>query len=280
MEQNTKKWLQWRKQGIGGSDVPVIFGISEYKTPFQLFQEKTMRGIEDNKPSFIAQKGHDMEPIAREKFNIFMNKDFKPKLVQRRGGPFRVSLDGIDGDDIIEIKYCGKNFRDEIPEGHMLQMQYQLLVSDAIKCWYVQIKDSTDIKFTEVVPDDMMIKDIKKTVLDFWEKVQNKISPPMSKDDILPINDGYKKKALRKYAALKKKADKIEEEMEVCKKQILAGLEKTSYQHGNLKITYSERIGSVDYSKVKELEGVNLEPYRKPTTGSHAIKVLKDGKTT
>ena len=41
----TEKQRQERKLGIGGSDMPIILGLSTYKTPYQLYLEKT--GIVD-----------------------------------------------------------------------------------------------------------------------------------------------------------------------------------------------------------------------------------------
>ncbi|GHU60612.1 hypothetical protein FACS1894171_2310 [Clostridia bacterium] len=36
-----EKWLDWRRKGIGGSDASIVCGISQYKTPVELFMEKT-----------------------------------------------------------------------------------------------------------------------------------------------------------------------------------------------------------------------------------------------
>ena len=36
-----EEWLDWRKTGIGGSDASVVCGVSKYKSPLELFMEKT-----------------------------------------------------------------------------------------------------------------------------------------------------------------------------------------------------------------------------------------------
>ena len=41
MEQKSEEWLDWRKKGIGSSDAPIIMGVSPWKTPFELWEEKT-----------------------------------------------------------------------------------------------------------------------------------------------------------------------------------------------------------------------------------------------
>src|SRR5688500_4639250 len=35
-----KKWLEERKNGIGGSEAPIVLGVSKFATPLDLFTEK------------------------------------------------------------------------------------------------------------------------------------------------------------------------------------------------------------------------------------------------
>ena len=43
VESARQEWLQARKLGIGGSDVAAILGLSKYKSPYQLWLDKTSR---------------------------------------------------------------------------------------------------------------------------------------------------------------------------------------------------------------------------------------------
>lgn len=38
---NKEEWLKWRSTGLGGSDVATICGLNKYKSPLQLWLEKT-----------------------------------------------------------------------------------------------------------------------------------------------------------------------------------------------------------------------------------------------
>lgn len=40
-ETDHAKWLETRNAGIGGSDAAVIMGLNSYKSPYQLWMEKT-----------------------------------------------------------------------------------------------------------------------------------------------------------------------------------------------------------------------------------------------
>ena len=35
------EWLGWRKKGIGGSDASVVCGINRYRSPIELWMDKT-----------------------------------------------------------------------------------------------------------------------------------------------------------------------------------------------------------------------------------------------
>lgn len=39
--EDRSKWLEFRKEGIGGSDAAAIVGLSKWKSPYQLWLEKT-----------------------------------------------------------------------------------------------------------------------------------------------------------------------------------------------------------------------------------------------
>ena len=53
-------WLEKRKHGIGGSDIGVIMGHSSFKSPYDLFLEKTQNIIEPE--NFNMRRGSGLEP--------------------------------------------------------------------------------------------------------------------------------------------------------------------------------------------------------------------------
>ena len=61
-----EEWQKFRNAGIGGSDVATICGLNKYKSPFQLWAEKTSTYTEDATESEPAYWGSLMEPIIRE----------------------------------------------------------------------------------------------------------------------------------------------------------------------------------------------------------------------
>ena len=63
------EWLDFRKCGIGGSDVAIICGLNKYKSQLQLWMEKTGQS-EPEEAGEPAYWGNVMEPIIRNEFAI------------------------------------------------------------------------------------------------------------------------------------------------------------------------------------------------------------------
>lgn len=87
---------------IGGSDIPVIMGISSFKTRWGLLQEKA--GLKENTftGTKYTQYGNVLEPKIREHINEKFEKKFVPDQVIK--GDLRGNCDGFNGDCILEIK--------------------------------------------------------------------------------------------------------------------------------------------------------------------------------
>ena len=60
-------WLEYRKQGIGGSDAAVVCGISRYKSPVELWMEKTGQ-LPAQETGEAAYWGNLLESLGREEF--------------------------------------------------------------------------------------------------------------------------------------------------------------------------------------------------------------------
>ena len=101
-----------RDKYIGGSDLPVIMGISTFKTRWELLQEKA--GLKES--TFTGNKyteyGNILEPKIRDFVNDhFLGKDFVPNRVI--DGDFRAHTDGFNGSCVLEIKTTS-NIHDSI----------------------------------------------------------------------------------------------------------------------------------------------------------------------
>ena len=91
-----------RDKYLGGSDIPIIMGISTFNTRWDLLQEKA--GLKEN--AFTGNKyteyGNIMEPQIRDHINGKRKKRFMPEQVIV--DDLRGNTDGFNGDTVLEIK--------------------------------------------------------------------------------------------------------------------------------------------------------------------------------
>ena len=274
---NTEK--RDRTKFIGGSDIAVIMGLSPYKTAYQLWLEKTGQ-VEAEDISLLphVQRGILNEPIALEKlqaevgmsfeankqFNIY-NSDF-PEL----GNYMACEVDGYnDSGVIVEIKCMGKEAhenvsRETIPEHYKLQCEWNMMVTGAKKCIFASYRPEDGTLHTiELTPADK--KPMIKAALEFWKKnILGMVAPEYSDKDFVSMESDQQFKQLE---ALYLEALEIKKTTEENLKDIKANLDELMGSHkrvkgSSLKLTKYERKGNVNYKKVPELKGVDLEPYR------------------
>ena len=62
-------WLKHRREGLGGSDMATILGLNKYKTPYELWLEKTGREQPvDISDKWAIVKGNALEKELRNRF--------------------------------------------------------------------------------------------------------------------------------------------------------------------------------------------------------------------
>lgn len=273
LEQNTTEWLKWRHQGIGGSDCPIIMGVSPYKKRFELWEEKIRPEPVISETNYAMEKGNKLEPIAREMANLELGLNFQPRLLEHPEHAFmKCSLDGLDEmvKVFCEIKYCGKNFFEEIPEKYYPQVQYQCFMT-GMNGHYIQINDEKQIHIMDIKPDIEYIKEkLLPEIFNFWKMVTTKeynIDPAL-------------KTSLEKYAKMKKLSDLIEEKLDALKKSIYV-MSGPKLNYGLFNISTVNKTGEIDYKKIVEekLPELDLEPYRKKGTSYQQIKISKPKKS-
>ena len=132
-------FLERRKSGIGGSDVAAVLGVSKWKTPYQLWLDKTSDKVEE-KESDILHFGTVLEQVIADEYARRNNVK-----VLRRNQMFRHAehpelIANIDryivGGKILECKTCSAYAADkfgeggdEVPDEYLLQVQHYMHVT-------------------------------------------------------------------------------------------------------------------------------------------------------
>jgi putative phage-type endonuclease len=182
-------WLKFRNKGIGGSDVATICGINKYKSPLQLWLEKTNQ-IDPVEAGEAAYFGTLLEPIVREEFTrrSGLRVDTINSILKHPVFDFMLAnVDGIVIDEnnnkaIFEAKtasvFKSEQWEDnKIPEEYMLQIQHYMAVTGFNKTYIACLLGGNKFIYKVIERDDELIDMIIQLEFNFWECVKNNVPP-------------------------------------------------------------------------------------------------------
>lgn len=291
-------WLLWRHQGIGSSDAAAVHDLKDaFKTRLQLVEEKIKDEPPAEETNFILDKGNRLEPIARRHFqsqyffDTGIDLKFDPQTFEYSELNFmRASLDGFaehfNLNDArterigIEIKYLGKEpfaaiDKGEVPRKYWIQMQHQMLVAGLDYMFFVGCVDDKGIAYTLVKPDPEFMKLHIQECANVWRMVLDKKLPEPSANDYKEIKKKGAKALAKRYQYLDQKIKALEAEKKEVKDKFLGLVDHPRMTCSGVLVLKVERAGNVDYAKIPELKGVDLEKYRKAATSYYKITTDK-----
>ena len=275
LEQNTQEWHAYRRNKIGASMAPVIMGVSPHQTPLQLYHQ-LLDGIQLTETDSMRY-GREKEGVARAWVNNSYDERFEPCVIQHEEYDWLIaSLDGWNGISPLEIKTV--NAQDwaaieagKIPEKHHPQIQMQLEVSNSSVAFYCAFYQG-EMLVLSVARDELYIKNMMKVVFEF-RRCLIELDPPPSLDrDVPEISDPIAVSASVEYAQLLIEQEQMEKRIKELRECLIASVPDDKAKVGPLVITKVERPGAVDYKAIPQLEGVDLEQYRKEKVISWRIK--------
>jgi putative phage-type endonuclease len=188
-EPNSDEWHSAR-EGIGGSDIGALMGKSPWKSPYQLWAEKTGKLSDEIETSMPMKLGTAFEPAIRQ---LFADENEGFLTVHETGtwqsvhNPvLKANPDGIiewnDGNlGVLEIKFT-RQYWDELPEHYNLQVQHYLQVLGLERGIVVAVAGG-DWKEFEVVWDDSLIKTMKTAVRGFYDLIAKDEAPDFDGSD-------------------------------------------------------------------------------------------------
>ena len=275
---------------LGASDAPVAMGLSAYKTPKELFLEKTGQlEPEDLSDNEYVQTGIAMEHLAFPKIKALTGIDFFSLHDQQfpvDGYDFiKARPDGagfempVVGDTVYWAKSALKNgysleiktvsdqkireyHKTGIPDVYYVQVQTQLMATNQAKAlFFAQSRDSDNVYLEWVAADLHCQETIKRVCSLFWdqvqagvfkepEKVEKQLLEPTGENEQLTQQVEELTEAIKKH----KEADKDIKKIEAQLKDILKPFDG-----------YKSRFFCVDWQsrKTSSLDKKSLELFLK-----------------
>lgn len=272
--QGSPEWHALRKTKITATDASIIMGASHWKTRIQLYHEK-LSNDPPMLPNARMQRGIDLEPIARGLFNLKTGYDTHPVVAVK--GFTMASFDGMDSQMgcVVEIKCPGEKdhsvaLQGKIPEHYYPQVQHQIYVSGVQIAYYFSF-DGKDGVIVEVPRDDDYIEKMLEEEKKFYECLMNKTPPEPAEGDYIERNDQLWERCASNYRDICEKIKELEKEEEELRKQLIFLSGESNTKGGGISLCQVQRKGNVDYSKIPELKGIDLDQYRKGSINSWRI---------
>lgn len=197
----TENWFEARKKGIGASDIPVICGLNPWRTPLELWCDKTGRAApkETNDAMWLGTK---MEPIIAEfftrKFDFAVSDDVSQVLHIHPEIPWAFATPDYglkeivdepvnEGDGLLECKntsYKGlAQWKEEVPFWAQAQLQWQLGVVGRRWGYIAGLVGAAELIAEPFAYSTEIFAQLHELAEKFWGLVQTDTPPAASYND-------------------------------------------------------------------------------------------------
>lgn len=266
--QGSPEWHAHRAQYRNASESAAVMGASPWLTPYQFWLVRT--GRVEQAVTAPMRHGSEMEPRARTAYEAQTGLVMQPLVLA--DGDYSASLDGItlEGDLLLEVKcpYKGQSSAlwqaasvGEVPEYYGIQIQHQLMVAGAATA-HLWVFDGTEGLLLEVGRDEAVMASIRAAWDDFQQYLDNDTPPPLTDKDTVTRDDPAWEQAAVSYLDAKRKTEEATAILETARVQLVALASHPSESGAGVTVTRFWKQGNVDYKRVPQLAGVNLDGYR------------------
>lgn len=192
-EMTKEQWLQQRRFSVGGSEIAAALGLSRWRTPFDVWAEKTGHVTKKDEPTDAMRFGTLLEPVIRSEFARRNGLEVCecPYILAHKDYPFMTcNLDGyvkLPGGScaVLEIKTANAFASDDwanmgAPLEYVMQVQYYLAITQMKFAYLAVLIGSSDYRQVIIERDDEVISIIIQKLKEFWQMVETNTPPPVS----------------------------------------------------------------------------------------------------
>ena len=189
LEMPRDEWLEFRRQGIGGSDAAAIIGMNPWKTAMDIWLEKTGEFTEEDKPDNERMYwGRVLEDIVAREFMTRTGLKVRRRnaMLKHKEYPFMIAnIDRlvVGAREGLECKTTGQYSAEDwamgIPDYYMPQVQHYMAVT-GYKAWHVAILiGGQEFRHYFTTRDNNFIRELIEAETEFWRLVENRTPPPL-----------------------------------------------------------------------------------------------------
>ena len=281
--QSGEEWLNWRKNGIGASDISVIMGSNPYSTKRKLWDKKCGFAPED-KMNLAMEHGIKTEDVARQWINEHYQMNLKPVCIEDPEKPhFKASLDGFDFDHkvLVEIKCpMSESILDKarlnqtIPSYWFDQVQWQIMLSEPQKAMIAlwDFRHNSCI-CVDLFAEPTRIKEMRRKGAEFWYSVQLGKAPEPEKGDYIEIEDDELHVLLLEYQDLTQKEKSYTERKKEVKKKIEDFGANGDFTAYGFKVQRVPPAKKYDIDQMRA-EGVDVDRYLKKNDSAGWYRII------
>ena len=219
MPVHSDEWFEYRKSGIGGSEIATVLGLNKYDTVTRTFYEKIgqipPRKIDNAKMFFgrymedkIAElwkfydgtetgwiENYKNNKIIRDCRNVngyVVNPSYPwlfaslDRVMNKKGGVNLITAQPLTTEAVLEIKTLGywsaSMWTDGIPISYLLQIHVYMIILETDYAEIAILQDGNEFRVEKYMRDEGLCKKIINISKDFWH------------NRVLPAKDAYAKR--------------------------------------------------------------------------------------
>lgn len=284
MKQRSDEWHASRVGNITGSRIGAILNLSPFAKRDDVMREMVRQhfGLEQEfKGSVATRHGDKHEKTAITEYEIQTGNIVEeigiihhPEIEYLAHSPD--GLIGLDGEIEVKCPYSGviKSIKEQ--PHYNAQIQLGLECAGRDWCDFV-VWTPGDMLIERVYRDRMWFKEHENELETFYQEYLKHIQ-----GDGKPYTDDIEKPASAEYLALESEyikklavANRAKESAEQIKAELLSIAKKNGVKTVGALTSYTpyKKAGSVDYSKIPELKGVDLNQYRKKSRNEWRLTI-------
>lgn len=195
-----EEWLKVRKLGLGGSDMAAVLGLSPWRSPIDIWLDKTSDTVEE-KESEPMYWGNVLEEVVAQEFAKRSGYKVRNNNFTLQSEEYPYLLANIDREIVgldagLECKTANA-FKanewdgDNVPDAYYIQCQHYMAVTGKSSWWIACLVGGNTFYYKEIKRNEEVIAAIVDTGAAFWELVKNKTMP--APDDTKQCENALKK---------------------------------------------------------------------------------------